>query len=159
MTLYTDVDGGRIERPPDVAPIWRTSCYAIVRRDRSILMTKPLDAVRWELPGGGIEPGTDTSLIGAAIRECFEETGHTLVPDPGTLRFGGEVLLHARRSGIFVNLLPFYVQGAVNDVPDPAWLEQPEEDVEVAWIDPATLTIASAYWFHLDGLKMTGVLA
>ena len=158
MRIYMDPDGNTYARPANVAPIWRTSCYAVVRRDTRILMTKPPDLPRWELPGGGIEPGIDTSLVDAAVRECFEETGYVFTPDLDTLRFGGEALLHGPRAGFYMTILQFYVDGSVNDAPDPGWVANPPEPVEVAWIDPTTLTMANAYWFHLEGLRQAGII-
>ena len=159
MTRYLDVDGNTYKRPAHNAPIWRTSCYAVVRRGSCVLMTKPLDGSRWELPGGGVELGVDGSLVDAAVRECYEETGHTLVPAPGTLRFGGEILVRLRRAETYLNVLTFYVEGSVSGVQEPLWIANPTEAVSIAWIDPATLTIQDAIWYHLDALREMGVIA
>ena len=158
MILYGDVYGNRRPIPPGVRPTWRTSCYAIIERDGLLLMTRPVDGPFWELPGGGIEPEVDASLAHAAIRECYEETGHTLVTNGAPPRFGGEFFIHALRADRYLNALTFYVWGAIDAEPDPAWPANPTKAVVVAWLPPAALTRETAIWFQLEALRSFGVL-
>lgn len=159
MILYRDVQGNQTPLPPGRRATWRTSCYAIIERNGLLLMTRPVDGPFWELPGGGIEPEIDASLTHAAIRECYEETGHTLVPESAAPRFGGEFFIHALRTDRYLNALTFYVWGEIDGAPDPAWLATPTEAVVVDWLPPAALTRETAIWFQIEALRALGVFA
>src|SRR5262249_5915245 len=49
------------------------SCGVIVTDGRLILLGHATRSPRWDIPKGGVEPGE--SLVAAACRELFEETG------------------------------------------------------------------------------------
>jgi 8-oxo-dGTP pyrophosphatase MutT (NUDIX family) len=54
----------------------RVGVGVVVREGEAILLEKRRDCGWWGLPGGKVEPGE--SLIDAAVREVFEETGLTV---------------------------------------------------------------------------------
>jgi 8-oxo-dGTP diphosphatase len=68
-----------------VATMQRVACYALVRRDGAVLLTRNSargpHPGRWSLPGGGIEHGEPPTA--AVAREVKEETG--LAATPGAL--------------------------------------------------------------------------
>ena len=68
-----------------VATLQRLACYALARRDESVLLTRNSargpHPGRWSLPGGGVEHGEQPAATVA--REVEEETG--LVATPGAL--------------------------------------------------------------------------
>ena len=57
-----------------IALVHRRGCYLVRQRP-----PENVYAGYWEFPGGKCEPGEDTEH--AAIRECLEETGLTVVAD------------------------------------------------------------------------------
>ncbi len=99
MPRYVDVHGDPVERPAEAPVRWRASCYPIATRGGKILLVQPAWAERWELPGGGVELEREETLIEAAVRECREQTGYRLVPEPASLRFTGAHLFREPWSG------------------------------------------------------------
>jgi 8-oxo-dGTP diphosphatase len=51
----------------------RDSAFAVIIRRDQVLVVKPRESRKWQLPGGGIKPGESPWL--AALREVREETG------------------------------------------------------------------------------------
>jgi 8-oxo-dGTP pyrophosphatase MutT (NUDIX family) len=64
----------------DVVPHQRVAAYAVVVSDRRLLLTKLAERTgaggRWNLPGGGLDPG-ETPTEGV-VREVLEETGQVV---------------------------------------------------------------------------------
>lgn len=153
MASYVDVFGKLCERPEDTPVRWRVSCYPIAFRNGSILLVEPAWAKHWELPSGGVELEREETLIEAAIRECREETGYLLVPDPATLQFAGEYLFSVPWSGNYYHRLTFVVRGTVEDEREPGWVADPREIVDVQWLDPSALREDHVQWLHWCALK------
>ncbi|MBM6402003.1 NUDIX hydrolase [Phycicoccus sonneratiae] len=63
-----------------VRPHQRVAAYAVVVADERLLLTQLAPRTgadgRWNLPGGGLEPGE--SVAGAVVREVLEETGQVV---------------------------------------------------------------------------------
>ena len=115
-------------RPIDL-PLQLTAFACAVDAAGRLLMVRHerLGVVRWELPGGHVEPGE--SAAEAAVRETLEETGVLVTP--------GRIVadcLHRWR-GRAVEIVYFEAE------PQPsAVLGTTDERIsEVAWIDPAEL--------------------
>lgn len=137
---------------------WRASCYSIAMREGRILLVEPAWAKRWELPGGGVELEREETLIEAAVRECREETGYRFVPDPARLHFAGEHFFCVPWSATYYHSLTFVVRGTVEGEPEPGWIADPEEIVDIRWLDPATLTADRVHWFHWSALESLGLV-
>lgn len=76
--IFMDADGNAHELPPGGKVEWRVSGYACVL-DRGFLLTVIPQWVKneiFDLPGGGISPRE--SLEDGILRECKEESGHTV---------------------------------------------------------------------------------
>jgi len=56
-------------------PTKTISCGVIVTDGRRLLLGHATRSPRWDIPKGGVEPGE--TLVAAACRELFEETGLT----------------------------------------------------------------------------------
>jgi 8-oxo-dGTP pyrophosphatase MutT (NUDIX family) len=85
-------------------------------------------AGKWEFPGGGLEPGDQTTLHGA-IREFEEETGHRF-PAGGTVH-------HTWRSGPYQGHLVVIPEQDALDPRAPRQVENPDGDNEaMAWQNP-----------------------
>ena len=153
MPLYRDVLGNPAMRPEGTAVQWRASCYPVAVREGRILLVEPAWAERWELPGGGVELEREETLIEAAVRECREETGYQFVPDPASLAFAGEHFFCEPESGDYYHSLTFVVQGTVAGSQEPGWIADPEEIVDIRWLDPRTLTEARVQPFHWSALQ------
>ncbi len=70
LVKSTDIHGNAYDVPVDQL-VWRPAAYAIVTRDRKILLTKQHKA--FGLPGGGVNLGEMPEA--GVIREVAEETG------------------------------------------------------------------------------------
>jgi 8-oxo-dGTP pyrophosphatase MutT (NUDIX family) len=157
MRAYVDVFGNLAERPADAPVRWRVSCYPVAVREGRILLVEPAWARRWELPGGGVELEREETLIEAAVRECREETGYRFVPDAASLAFAGEHFFAVPWSGAFYHSLTFTVRGTVAGEPDPGWIADTEEIVDIQWLDPAALTAERVQGFHWSALQSLGL--
>jgi 8-oxo-dGTP pyrophosphatase MutT (NUDIX family) len=61
-------------------PLWLCVAIAVVLDDDGqVLLGRRADTGAWALPGGIIDPAEQPA--DAAVRECFEETGVTAVPE------------------------------------------------------------------------------
>jgi phosphatase NudJ len=77
-------------------PTWFFALVVVRRGDRFLVVHERKHGQRWYLPAGRVEPGE--TLIAAAVRETFEETGvpvivdgvvrveHTVYPDSARVR-------------------------------------------------------------------------
>ncbi len=72
MTIFLDQNQKPVRKPKGEKISWRISGYALVLRNRAVLMVKPHWNTLWELPGGGIE--INESISAGITRECLEET-------------------------------------------------------------------------------------
>jgi len=159
MPRYHDVFGSPTERPEGAPVRWRASCYPIATRHGKILLVQPAWSERWELPGGGVELEREETLIEAAIRECREETGYRFVPDPASLRFAGEHFFSVPWSGNYYHSLTFVVRGTIDGDQEADWIADPEEIVDIQWLEPATLTEDRVQWFHWSALRSFGLVS
>jgi 8-oxo-dGTP pyrophosphatase MutT (NUDIX family) len=149
MLRYTDLSGDNIDRPEGFPVEWRVSCYPVVQRNGRILMVEPVWAARWELPGGGVELATEETLIEATIRECMEETGYTLLPEPESLRLVSDVFFSVAKEERYYHSLLFSVLGKVGAEPDPRWTPIADEIRKIEWID-------DAIWWKNGSIANTG---
>lgn len=65
----------------------RPAAFTVVERDGQIATVRvdfPGGGCRWDLPGGGIDPGEDAAQ--AAVRECGEEAGLRIVLEAEVVR-------------------------------------------------------------------------
>ncbi len=117
-----------LPRPIDL-PLRLTAFTCTVDPGGRLLMVRHerLGVVRWELPGGHVEPGE--SAAEAAIRETVEETGVLVTPG----RVVADCLHRWRGRGVQI----VYFEAAPQL---PAELGTTDPRIkEVAWIDPADL--------------------
>jgi len=141
--------------------VWRVSAYAIARRDGRVLVMEPVyPPGRWDLPGGGVDPGE--TLAEGVTRECWEETGHRFVAAPGpVVHFLGEARFYLEPAlepapSPYRHSLLFAVEGTAN--PDPAWQGAPGETRRVAWIDPGELSERNVHPKHWLALALAGLV-
>ena len=158
MPEYRDVFDNLAECPEGTAVRWRVSCCPITVRDGKVLLVEPAWAKRWELPGGGVELEREETLIEAAVRECREETGYRFVPDPSTLHFAGEHFFLVPSSGNHYHSLTFIVRGTIEGEQASGWSADPDEIVDIQWLDPATLREDRVQWFHWAALRSLGLV-
>jgi 8-oxo-dGTP pyrophosphatase MutT (NUDIX family) len=137
-TIFSNHLGER--RPYDgVSPIpWRVASYVLaIRDDGKVLIVETPRVHRWDPPGGGVEPGE--SVLAAAVRECWEETGYRFIPakdDPICIL---EWNFLKPQDKTFVRSLQLIFQGTVDSGQDLAWQQDPEEISLVEWVDPSTM--------------------
>jgi 8-oxo-dGTP pyrophosphatase MutT (NUDIX family) len=128
------------QRPYDgVSPVsWRVGSYVLATRaDGKVLVVETPGVDRWDPPGGGVEPGE--SVLAAAVRECWEETGYRFVPtrDDPICILEWNFLMPRDKS--FVRSLQLMFHGIVDGEPDPAWTYDPEEISVIEWLEPVAL--------------------
>lgn len=75
----------------------------IVDQANCTLLVKPRYSLRWQFPGGGVDPGETAKE--AALRETFEETGLRVEADPTLFGLYFNTLLN-RRDHVAVFLCP-----------------------------------------------------
>ena len=117
-----------------IAPTRTTvgAAVLVLHQDRLLMVRQERrTGVRWEVPGGGQEPGE--SLEEAAIREAYEEAGVAIKLEQLVCTYASYRL----HTGTVV-LGAFYLGSAVDPGVDPV----PQVDdgiVEARWMDPRSL--------------------
>jgi 8-oxo-dGTP pyrophosphatase MutT (NUDIX family) len=76
----------------------RISCGVIVGDGRRVLVGHATRSPRWDIPKGVVEPGE--SLVGAAVRELFEETS-LVVPEAELRPLGVHAYLRDKDLALF----------------------------------------------------------
>jgi 8-oxo-dGTP pyrophosphatase MutT (NUDIX family) len=157
-TLYSNQLGEQI--PYDgVSPVtWRIASYVLaVRDDGMVLAIEPPQLSRWEPPGGVVE--MHESVLDAAVRECWEETGYRFVPssDSPICILERNYLLPRDKSYQHSLMLAF--RGTIEGEQDPTWQLDLTEVRTISWIDPATLTRERTHGLLWKALQTAGMIA
>lgn len=129
---------------------WRVSIYTVVIRDDRLLLMKPAYSDHYDLPGGAVEQGE--TLIEAAIRECYEETGFHLNPANDLPVHTGEQWYYEDDDGSFYHSLFFALRGNVIGEPDPAWTPIAGETEQVVWLPLTSLSVTPIHPNHRAAL-------
>jgi 8-oxo-dGTP diphosphatase len=114
-------------------------CAVICREDRFLIAQRPPDKLlplKWEFPGGKVEPGEDPAA--AIIREIREELGCAVTVSRALPPF-----THDYRT-VVIEMIPFVCTLAPGS-PEP----HPHEHVALAWVgssDLAAYDLAAADW-------------
>jgi 8-oxo-dGTP pyrophosphatase MutT (NUDIX family) len=154
--VFRDARGGLHPYDGESPVSWRASAYGVACRDGRVLMVEPAFLPgRWDLPGGGVEPGE--RLPEGVVREVWEETGHVFEPGTAPVLFLGEAFFHLPPAlepapSAFRHSLLFAVRGTAR--PGEGWIPDARETRRVAWVDPATLAPGAAHpvtWRALQG--------
>jgi 8-oxo-dGTP diphosphatase len=113
---------------------------AVIEREGHVLIaqrpTTKLLPLKWEFPGGKVEPGEDPAA--AIIREIHEELGCTVVITRALTPF-----IHDYQT-VVIQMIPFVCALAPGSSPP-----HPHEHVAIAWVPPAALRaydLAAADW-------------
>lgn len=109
----------------DGSPItWRVSAYALVKKDKKILIIKNKLEKLYDIVGGGIEFGED--ILDALKRECMEEGG-------ATIKLGALLKAHVdwfyHRNGKYYQTLQLFYAAELQGE-----LEKPTES-DIEWRD------------------------
>jgi 8-oxo-dGTP pyrophosphatase MutT (NUDIX family) len=157
------------QRPYDgVSPVpWRVGSYVLASRgDGKVLVVETPGVGRWDPPGGEVEPGE--SVLDAAIRECWEETGYCFIAaadDPLCILEWNFLM---PRSQSFVRSLQLLFHGHVDGEQDPLWHQDQDEISAIEWKSPSMMVQARTHrllWkgLHAGDLRATlahpGILA
>lgn len=102
---FHDVSGNEVVVPASRAVVWRPSAYALVVRDKKVLVILSHRDGKWSFPGGGAE--IHESLEECLKREVFEETGRHVVVGSRAPFFFGEDLFYARDVDTYFHSLLF----------------------------------------------------
>lgn len=156
-TLYTNQLGE--QRPYDgVSPVtWRIASYVLaVRDDGKLLAIESPEVSRWEPPGGAVEH--DETVLDAAIRECWEETGYRFVPaSENPICILEHNYLHPSDKRFQHSLMLAFL-GTVEGEQDPAWQLDPTEVRTIAWIDPAELLTRRTHRLLWKAVQVAGLI-
>ena len=146
------------QRPYDgVSPIyWRVGSYVLATRaDGKVLVVETPGVGRWDPPGGGVEPGE--SVLDAAIRECWEETGYRFVAATDGPLCILEWNFLMPKDQTFVRSLQLLFHGYVDGEQDPGWHQDQEEISAIAWIPPSMMEQARTHRLLWKGLQVRGL--
>ncbi|WP_237023468.1 (deoxy)nucleoside triphosphate pyrophosphohydrolase [Lacunisphaera limnophila] len=114
-------------------------CAVIEQAGRVLIAQRPLTKLlplKWEFPGGKVEPGEDPAA--AIIREIREELGCTVVISRALTPF-----IHDYKT-VVIQMIPFVCTLAPGSHPP-----HPHEHVAIAWLPPVELRaydLAAADW-------------
>ncbi len=75
----------------------------VINEKNEVLLQLRSDTNSWGIPGGAMDPGEDVAEC--VIREVYEETGVTVVPEQITSVLSGEDFLHAYPNGDQVGII------------------------------------------------------
>ena len=156
--IYSDLSGREIERPETIPVAWRVSCYPIVLRDNQILLVEPVWATRWELPGGGVELAREETLVEAAMRECWEETGYHFLPETGSLSLIQDDFFSVAAEDHYYHSLMFSVTGTVESERPASWTSLANEIVKTAWLPLSSLSSKIVHGPHWRALVNRGLV-
>jgi 8-oxo-dGTP pyrophosphatase MutT (NUDIX family) len=142
-----------------VSPVpWRVASYVLAtRNDGTVLVVETPRVDRWDPPGGGVEPGE--SVLDAAVRECWEETGYRFVPASEEPLCILEWNFLMPRDQSFVRSLQLLFRGTVDGAQDPAWVQDPEEISAIEWVAPAAMIEQRTHKLLWKALQTAGLRA
>jgi dATP pyrophosphohydrolase len=124
------------EVPVSRRPISRTGVYGIAMHDQKLLLVKQRKGPhsgKWELPGGGIEPGE--TIEGALRREFYEEVGMSF----DNMQFFENLTATTEWIDEQGDLYRFHQVGLVYRVTGLSPSHVTSVEMEYAWIDPKQL--------------------
>ncbi|HTM69186.1 MAG TPA: NUDIX domain-containing protein [Candidatus Binatia bacterium] len=127
--------GGTIDVPAGELG-FRPGAYALVLRERKLLMIRIRATGEWFLPGGGVEPGEPVEE--ALIREVQEETGID-VTVRSFFGFKENFFYYDPAARAFHGLCFFYVCEPVSQEPLPTLEGHDPEEGDPAWIEIGSL--------------------
>ena len=156
-TLYSNHLGEQI--PYDgVSPVsWRVASYVLVTRDDGkVLVIEPPWRRHWEIVGGAVE--FQESVLEAAVRECWEETGYRFLPSGDTPVCMMEWNFLQPTDKSYQQSLMLVFQGTVEGGQDPAWQPDPDEVRTVCWVDPKVLTPENTQRLLWKALRTAGLV-
>ncbi|MFF0298233.1 NUDIX domain-containing protein [Kitasatospora sp. NPDC004614] len=114
-------------------PLWLSGVGVVpVDEDGRVLLGRRADNGEWSLVGGIVDPGEQPA--DAAVRECLEETGVTVLPEALTSVTVSPVIEypngdHAQYLELTFRCRPLAGEARVND----------DESLEVGWFHPDAL--------------------
>jgi 8-oxo-dGTP pyrophosphatase MutT (NUDIX family) len=157
VTLFSNQLGEQV--PYDgVAPVaWRIASYVLAIRDGRVLVIEPPERNRWEPPGGMVE--VDESVLDAAVRECWEETGYRFIPSNDDPICIAEWNYLSPLDQSYQHSLMLAFRGTVEGEQDPTWQLDPNEVSTICWIDPATLIRERTHGLLWKALQRAGLTA
>lgn len=129
---FTDHEGIRVNYDATSPITWRISIYVVVIRGGKLLLMRPAYSDHHDLPGGMVEP--NESLLDAAIRECWEETGYRFDAGQNQPIYIGEQWYFEDDDGSYHHSLFFAVRGAVDATADRDWKPFVGETEDVVWL-------------------------
>lgn len=131
--IFTDSRGNEIKKPDDAPVSERVAAYVVVERDAKVLMVQSGSGL-WVFPGGGVEPGETT--VEAAVRECAEETGYSIViSDEQPLFTREQPFYHSGSERFYESKQLFYKAKLVSDTPDPDKIADHDRSRTNDWLD------------------------
>lgn len=155
MTVFSDTNGNPVPYDGQAPITWRLTVYALVEWDGKVLMMRPRDIERWELPGGEVQP--EETLLEGLRREVFEETGYTFTPTQAIPIHFTEQFFFERDLGQYRHAVIAIFAGTVEADRAPDWSHaEPGEVRQVAWVSPAILTPSNTHPNQWPALTKSG---
>ena len=138
---FIDARGRKVRRPKRAPILWRISAYTMVFHGGKILTVIPTWNTLFELPGG--EAHVKESIITAAERECYEETGFRVrIHDNLPIHFGEEWFYSWPKKTFYHSTFFVFVAKLITKRQDLSVINTKDgnEIANVQWVDPRTCT-------------------
>lgn len=144
--VFKNSKGEKVERGNQEL-VWRPSAYVIVKNEKEeILTVKFALNGKFMLPGGGVN--IDESLQEAALRECMEETGHTIEIDGGVVDCKESLFYDDRKEQKFFHTVGVFFNAHVVPGLEVERFTDEQEILSVHWVDLKTTNIKDWHYYY-----------
>jgi len=132
--IFTDYHYKEHKLPKGRTFSWRPSVYALITKNRKVLMIQSVCNGMWDLPGGGVKLGN--MLTDELKREVFEETGYKIkVKDEIPILLKSKYFYAPDIDKYFQTLVMVFKAVLASDEQQTDHIDFEKEVKEIKWVD------------------------